>query len=127
MVRDARTVDQECRNDGLLDPGHSRQAGGRLGAALASIVLIGAIDHASGIEMRTFPLYYGPISLLAWYRGRTAPVGLLIGVQRDRVHRERILSRVDPLTQLLNTRAFHEDAHRLVRRPKTSVKNPPTL
>ena len=125
------------------------------GAALAGIVLIGAIDYASGVEVRTFPLYYGPISLLAWHYGRRAAtaaagvcaaawlasnllaglqysmtgiwvintvvqgasfaiVGLLIAVLRDRTIRERTLSRIDPLTQLLNSRGFYEDAQGLL-------------
>jgi diguanylate cyclase (GGDEF)-like protein len=125
------------------------------GVALAGIVLIAAVDYGSGVEVRTFPLYYGPISLLAWDRGRRAAtvaavlcaaawlasnlfaglqystagiwmintavqgasfatVGLLIAVLRDRTIRERTLSRIDPLTRLLNSRAFYEDANRLL-------------
>jgi diguanylate cyclase (GGDEF)-like protein len=37
-------------------------------------------------------------------------VGMLIAVLRDSITRERALNRVDPLTLLLNTRAFYEDA-----------------
>jgi diguanylate cyclase (GGDEF)-like protein len=40
-------------------------------AALASIVLIAVIDYVSGVEVRTFPLYYAPISLVSWHRGRS--------------------------------------------------------
>jgi diguanylate cyclase (GGDEF)-like protein len=39
--------------------------------ALCGIALIGVIDYVSGVEVRTFPLYYAPISLVAWHRGRT--------------------------------------------------------
>ncbi|MEO5588057.1 MAG: hypothetical protein ABIS03_00625, partial [Gemmatimonadaceae bacterium] len=39
-------------------------------SALA-IGLIGYVDYLSGVELRVFPLYYLPISLVAWYRGRS--------------------------------------------------------
>ena len=125
------------------------------GAALASVALIAMIDYATGVEVRTFPLYYGPISLVAWHRGRTAAVvlaavcagswlasnlvaglrysgtpiwlintgvqgasfatvGVLIAVLREAAARERLLSRTDLLTSLLNSRAFYEEAHRLL-------------
>jgi diguanylate cyclase (GGDEF)-like protein len=124
--------------------------GGGLG-----IVLIGGVDYFSGIELRVFPLYYVPISLVAWHRGRRgavivavlcamswfasnalaglrfsyagfwaantlvqglsfATVGLLIATLRRALMHERALSRVDPLTALLNTRAFYEEARRLL-------------
>lgn len=119
-------------------------------AALA-IVVIGGIDYFSGVELRVFPLYYLPISLVAWHRGRTgaviaaalcalswdvsnllaglrfshpglwvantllhgasfAIVGLLIATLRAALTSERRLSRTDPLTSLLNRRAFYEEA-----------------
>jgi len=125
------------------------------GTALASVALIAMIDYATGVEVRTFPLYYGPISLVAWHRGRTAAVvlaavcagswlasnlvaglrysgtpiwlintgvqgasfatvGVLIAVLREAAARERLLSRTDLLTSLLNSRAFYEEAHRLL-------------
>ncbi len=40
-------------------------------AGLLAIVFIGWIDFASGTELRVFPLYYVPISLVAWHAGRT--------------------------------------------------------
>ncbi len=51
--------------------------GGRVtrgGLVLAGILLIGVADFFSGVEVRTFPLYYAPISLAAWYFGRTGSV-----------------------------------------------------
>ncbi len=118
---------------------------------VVAIVAIGWIDFISGTELRVFPLYYAPISLVAWYLGRSgslvasllsavtwvesnfmagmrfthpalwaantfmlalsfAIVGLLISTLRAALIRERGLSRTDPLTNLLNTRAFHEEA-----------------
>lgn len=118
---------------------------------LLAIALIGWIDFASGTELRVFPLYYLPISLLAWHAGRAgalfaaalcalvwvesnllaglqfsyqelwiantlfqglsfATVGYLIASLRAGVMRERGLSRTDPLTGLLNSRAFYEEA-----------------
>lgn len=43
-----------------------------------------------------------------------AVVGLLIASLRAALTRERTLSRVDPLTLLLNTRAFHDEGRRLL-------------
>ena len=34
--------------------------------AVFAIGLIGTFDYLTGIEIRTYPLYYVPISLLAW-------------------------------------------------------------
>lgn len=39
-------------------------------AATVLIVVIGWVDFFSGIELRVYPLYYLPISLLAWHVGR---------------------------------------------------------
>ena len=119
------------------------------------VAVIGCIDYFSGAELRVFPLYYAPISLVAWYRGRSAAVivaalcavswlssnllaglrfshagilvanslmqaasftivGLLIATLRAALRRERGLSRIDPLTSLLNTRAFNEEASRIL-------------
>ena len=36
-----------------------------------AIFLVGAVDFATGVELRTFPLYYLPIAFAAWYFGRT--------------------------------------------------------
>ncbi|MGH7532053.1 MAG: GGDEF domain-containing protein [Gemmatimonadales bacterium] len=122
-------------------------------AGLTGIALTGALDYYTGVELRVYPLYYGPIALLAWHRRRTGAVmatvlsgaawvvanalagqrystdviavsntitqsasflvvGLLIATLRDALSRERALSRTDPLTSMLNTRAFHDDAVR---------------
>ena len=123
--------------------------------AVAAIVLIGMIDYLTGTEVRTFPLYYAPVTLLAWNYGRSgvaagaitcaaawvgsnmlagmnfsAPdiwvintavqgasfgvIGMLIADLRDSVARERALNRIDPLTSLLSSRAFYDDAARLL-------------
>ena len=124
-------------------------------AAAAGIVVIGAIDYISGVELRVFPLYYLPISLAAWHLGRTsaliaaalgalswfgsnwlaglqfshpllwlantlvqgasfAVVGVLISSLKDALARERALSRTDVLTALPNSRAFYEEAGRIL-------------
>jgi len=120
-------------------------------AATGGILVIGGIDYLTGVELRVTPLYFAPISLVAWYRGRAdvlgaatlcaiswlgfnllaglrfsdaglwvantlvqgasfAIVGLLIATLRAALIRERGLSRTDPLTSLLNSRAFYEEA-----------------
>ncbi len=51
--------------------------GGRVirgGLVLGGILLIAVADFFSGVEVRTFPLYYAPISLAAWYFGRAGSV-----------------------------------------------------
>lgn len=40
--------------------------------AAFGIAAIGSIDFISGVEVRVFPLYYAPISLVAWHAGRSA-------------------------------------------------------
>lgn len=37
--------------------------------AALGIVVIGGIDYYTGVELRVFPLYYAPISLIAWHMG----------------------------------------------------------
>jgi len=124
-------------------------------AALLGILVIGGVDYVSGSELRVHPLYYAPISLVAWHLGRPgaliaallccaawvgsnqitvfysfglgvvvantlmqgtsfAVVGLLIATLKAALMRERELSHTDPLTSLLNSRAFHEEGVRLV-------------
>lgn len=124
-------------------------------AGALAIGLIGYVDYLSGAELRVFPLYFAPISFVAWYRGRSsamvaaalsamawlisnllagmrfsdagivvantvmqgasfAIVGFLIATLRGALIRERELSRTDPLTSLLNTRAFYEEASRVL-------------
>lgn len=122
---------------------------------ILGVLLIGAVDYYSGVELRVYPLYYAPIALLAWRAGRAgavvaaalsgamwvvsnrlagltfseaglwvangamqmasfAIVGLLIARLHGALDRERDLSRTDPLTDLLNRRAFYEEATRML-------------
>lgn len=134
-------------------------------AALLGIGVIGGVDYLSGVELRVFPLYYAPISLVSWRFGRGGAliasglcalswlasnllaglafsrswmwlantlvqgasfvtVGLLIATLRAALQRERELSRTDPLTSLLNSRSFYEEAKRalaLCRRKRRPV------
>lgn len=124
-------------------------------AGVLGVALIGVLDYFSGYELRVFPLYFAPVSLVAWYRGRSgalivaalsaaswfgsnffaglhyanpgiwvantlvqgssfAIVGVLIATLRAALKREQGLSRIDPLTSLLNSRAFYEEAGRLL-------------
>ena len=124
-------------------------------AALSMIALVGWIDYFSGAELRVYPLYYAPITLLAWNVGRRGVVigavvsaaawlagnylagrnytiagvwlanglvqaasfgivGFLISALNEALVRERALSRTDPLTSLLNIRAFHEESSRVL-------------
>lgn len=46
--------------------------------ALGGVVLISAIDFLSGLEIRTFPLYYAPVSLAAWQFGRSGAVAAAV-------------------------------------------------
>jgi diguanylate cyclase (GGDEF)-like protein len=39
--------------------------------ATLGMALIGAIDFYSGVELRVYPLYYAPISYVAWHLGRS--------------------------------------------------------
>jgi diguanylate cyclase (GGDEF)-like protein len=131
-----------------------------------AIFVVGAVDFATGVELRTFPLYYLPIAFAAWYFGRTwtvvavglstiawvgsnalaglhysSPaiwlfntvmlissflvVGLLLAELKEALIHEKQLSRLDTLTGLMNVRAFHEEAARILsvarrkRRPVT--------
>jgi diguanylate cyclase (GGDEF)-like protein len=124
-------------------------------AATLGIVVIGGFDYITGIQLRVYPLYFLPVSLLAWQVGRSgaliaavlsavaweisnllaglefshpgiwvgntvvqaisfATVGLLIATLKVSLLRERGLSRTDPLTALLNSRAFFEEAARIL-------------
>jgi diguanylate cyclase (GGDEF)-like protein len=139
----------------IADAVAARHRGAVWAAAVCAIGLIATVDYLTGIEVRTFPLYYVPISLLAWKHGRAgavlgatacaaawfasnviaglhysalniwvintavqgisfAAVGILIAVLRDSLVRERALNRIDPLTLLLNSRAFYDDAQGLL-------------
>ena len=44
-------------------------------AVVAGVVLVGAIDYATGVEVRVYPLYYLPIGFAAWHFGRATTVG----------------------------------------------------
>jgi hypothetical protein len=37
--------------------------------------LLAVVDHATGVEYRIFPLYFIPLSWIAWQRGRRGIVG----------------------------------------------------
>lgn len=43
-------------------------------AALLGVVAIALVDYSSGFELRVFPLYYAPISLVAWHQSRLGAV-----------------------------------------------------
>jgi diguanylate cyclase (GGDEF)-like protein len=111
---------------------------------------IGLLDHATGIELRLYPLYVAPVALASWRLGLRAGlmmsllalatwagshllagqsfpawawalnalahltafavvVLLVVFLQRSKTA-ERRLARTDPLTGLLNARAFYEVA-----------------
>lgn len=40
-------------------------------AGALGVIAIASVDYFTGEELRVFPLYYAPISLVAWYRGRS--------------------------------------------------------
>lgn len=133
---------------------------------IGGIILIAAVDFVTGVELRVFPMYYGPIALAAWAFGLRgtfavaiasavawfianqlagleystpyiwvantlvqgtsfAIVGYLVASLRVTLARERALSRTDPLSGLMNHRAFYEESARLLalcrrgRRPVT--------
>jgi diguanylate cyclase (GGDEF)-like protein len=115
------------------------------------IGVVGWIDYATGAEIRVYPLYYLPVSLVAWSGTPVGAVlvsllssiswavsneaaglifstsavwllntsvqfvgfitvGLLLSVVRRQRDHERRLAREDPLTSLLNSRAFQREA-----------------
>lgn len=120
-----------------------------------AIGVTGYLDFLSGVELRVFPLYYVPISFVAWYHSRSGAmsiaalstiawlvsnllaglnftsaaiwisntvmqglsfslVAFMIATLRVALIQERVLSRGDPLTSLLNSRAFYEDAQQIL-------------
>ncbi len=122
---------------------------GIIAACVAAISVIGFVDHVTGLEVRTYPLYFAPIAYGAWRLSRRSAVvlalvstgawftanstldsaslsplvwslnalaqltafglvGVLIAELRRRLYQERLLSRLDPLTGLANSRYFHE-------------------
>ncbi len=48
----------------------------RGGLVVGGVLLIAITDFSSGVEVRTFPLYYVPISLAAWYYARAGAVSV---------------------------------------------------
>lgn len=38
-------------------------------SVLIGVAVIAAVDYLSGVQLRVFPLYYIPISFVAWHRG----------------------------------------------------------
>jgi diguanylate cyclase (GGDEF)-like protein len=48
-----------------------KQALGLWGPAVLGIFVIGSVDYVTGSEIRIFPLYYAPITYVAWHRGRS--------------------------------------------------------
>lgn len=132
------------------------------------IALVGWIDYVSGAELRVYPLYYAPITLLAWNVGPRGVVvaaflsaaawlagnylagqqysiafvwvanalvqaasfgvvGFLISSLNEALVRERGLSRTDPLTSLLNIRAFYEESERILACPGAAAIRSPWL
>ncbi|MEO6066708.1 MAG: diguanylate cyclase [Gemmatimonadales bacterium] len=126
-------------------------------AAFAGIAVICAVDFLTGVEYRVFPLYFVPLSVAAWYLGRSGAlagavlcafswvgsnylaglrfstpavwvinflmqgtafvvVGMLIATVRNALARAAELSRTDSLTSLFNSRAFYEEAQRILAR-----------
>lgn len=125
------------------------------GLIIGGIILIAAVDFFTGVELRIFPMYYGPVALAAWsfgHRGTIAAavgsalswfvanqlagqqysapyiwlantvvqgasfsiVGFLVAGLRVTLVRERALSRTDPLSGLMNHRAFYQESARLL-------------
>lgn len=55
----------------------SRQSPSVVGlAAIAGLLIVGALDWATGTEVRIFSLYFPPLMLSAWFMGRRAAVSL---------------------------------------------------
>lgn len=42
--------------------------------AVAGIAAIAGIDYATGVELRVYPLYFAPISLVAWHQGKKGAI-----------------------------------------------------
>jgi diguanylate cyclase (GGDEF)-like protein len=137
----------------------SARVGGTTLLSAAGLIVVAAVDLASGTELSLSLFYLGPIALLAWRTGvlggavaavagaaiwygvDTAGgaiyahpliplwnafvrlgffiiVSLLLVRQRRGMEREVSLARTDPLTGLLNRRAFGELATREVERSR---------
>jgi diguanylate cyclase (GGDEF)-like protein len=87
---------------------------GRGGAILAATTCAGAwlaSNLLAGLQFSGHDIW---IINTAVQGASFATVGVLIGVLRDVIARERALNRVDPMTSLLNSRAFYEEAQRLL-------------
>ena len=120
-------------------------------AAITGIAAIGWVDFITGVEYRVYPLYFLPLSLVAWHFGRRGAfagaalcaftwlgtsynagretiwifnffmqgvallvVGWLIASLRSALATAIVLSRIDPLTGLLNRRSFYESCEPIV-------------
>jgi diguanylate cyclase (GGDEF)-like protein len=57
-----------------LSGAQRRPAPSEWAAGIIGIAAIGAVDFASGTELRIYPLYFAPIGLLAWLAGRRGAV-----------------------------------------------------
>ncbi|MEZ4256512.1 MAG: GGDEF domain-containing protein [Polyangiales bacterium] len=47
-------------------------------AASVSVLVIGAVDYVTGVELRVYPLYYVPVSIIAWNLARRWTVAFAI-------------------------------------------------
>jgi diguanylate cyclase (GGDEF)-like protein len=86
------------------------RSGGLLSAALSSAFWLGS-NHLAGLHLSHPGLLFANTLVQAV---SFATVGYLIATLRDALARERGLSRTDPLTSLMNTRAFYEGADRVL-------------
>lgn len=50
------------------------------------ILAVGAIDYLSGLELRVVPLYYVPLSLVAWELGRRPVIAASVHVADARMY-----------------------------------------
>lgn len=80
---------------------------------VASTAAIALADLLTGDEIRIFPLYFLPLTLVAWYFGRTVAIVaslLLTLVWLEVIH----MGRTDELTGLPNRRSFMEEGRGVV-------------
>lgn len=54
-----------------MRPGSAWPAPVILATSVALVVAVGWIDYATGVEVRAFPLYFAPVSLVTWRLGRS--------------------------------------------------------
>jgi|CXWL01.1.fsa_nt_gi hypothetical protein len=68
-----RKTDAQGSADGEVNPGPATTSRLRIWITAAlGIAAIASVDFMSGVELRVFPLYFAPISLVAWRAGRSA-------------------------------------------------------